>query len=81
MALLIRDWFTHRLYPDRIVVGLRAELQLAYQSLQVVYNQFDQAMEYDLIDASTYEIKAAELRYNWLLRQAKQAWALQAREG
>jgi len=67
--------------PHDILARLRTELEMAHQSLQIVYNQFDQVTDEELIDASSYEIKAAEIRYNWLLRRAKEAWAQRIKEG
>lgn len=66
--------------PPSLLNVLQSELDLAYRNLQLVYNRFDQAIDEDLIDASSLEIKAAELRYNWLLRQIKAVWH-EEREG
>lgn len=77
-------WLKGRLIPDQqrldFPVTLQHELRWAHQSLQMAYNQFDQAVEEELIEASTYAIKAAQLRYNWLLAQAKGWWSEQDKE-
>jgi len=79
------SWLRRLLTPDQqppdFPVTLQYELQRAYQSLQVAYNQFEQAVDGELIEAGSYAIKAAQLRHNWLLRQAKQWWTEQAKEG
>lgn len=62
------------------LINLRTELAEAHYCLQVAYNQFEQVVDPVLIDAATYTVKAAELRYNWLLGQAK-SWSEQLKEG
>lgn len=59
---------------------MRAELAAAHHCLQIAYNQFENAADPVLVEAATYTLKAAELRYNWLLGQAK-SWSGQVKEG
>lgn len=67
--------------PPDLMAAWRKELTSAHHALQLAYNHFDQVTENDLVDASTYELYAAELRYNWLFGQVRAHWNEQAKEG
>lgn len=46
-------------------------LELARQELDSAYNLFSRAEDPDLIECAVYNLKAAEKRYDYLLKQTK----------
>ena len=51
---------------------LLQEIALTKRALSAAYSNFDNATDPDLIDCYIYELKAAHLRYQFLLRHIKQ---------
>lgn len=51
---------------------LLTELQLAISRMDTAQNHLEQVIEPTLIDCYIYELKAAQLRYQFLLRTVKQ---------
>lgn len=50
---------------------LRAEIEHSKGSIDSARNHFEQVVDPTLIDCYTYELNAAQLRYQFLLRQFK----------
>lgn len=50
---------------------LLAQLQQAINNINIARNQFEQVVDPMLIDCYIYELKAAQLRYQFLLRHIK----------
>lgn len=50
---------------------LLTELQLAIGRINTARNQFEQVVDPMLIDCYIYELKAAQLRYQFLLQKVK----------
>jgi len=50
---------------------LRAALDRTRDQLDSIRNQFEQAVDPDLIDCYIYELNAVQLRYKFLLRRVK----------
>lgn len=53
------------------VYDLRQELADALLDWQLAQNLFAEAIDPDLVDYSIYWVKCTEVRYNYLLKQAK----------
>lgn len=51
---------------------LRREIENTRANLELAMANFDQAVDPTLIDCYIYEVNAAQLRYQFLLQQAKQ---------
>lgn len=51
--------------------ALRAEIEQSRSCIESARNHFEQAVEPTLIDCYIYELNAAQLRYQFLLRQFK----------
>jgi hypothetical protein len=51
--------------------GLRAEIDRTRCHIESVSNHFDEVLDPTLIDCYIYELKAAQLRYQFLLRRFK----------
>ena len=52
--------------------ALLSDLEQTKKALEIAYAGFDNVTEPDLIDCYIYELKAAHLRYQFLLRHIKQ---------
>lgn len=48
------------------------DLEKAKYDLALAYNNFENAMEPDLIDCCIYQVNALQMRYKFLLTKAKQ---------
>lgn len=57
--------------PEQTDPELLAQLQLAIGSIDTALNHFEQVVDPTLIDCYIYELKAAQLRYQFLLRRIK----------
>ncbi len=57
--------------PD--MLRLRAQIDQTKQEINTARNHFEQAVDPTLIDCYIYEINAAQLRYQFLLRRFKAA--------
>lgn len=51
-------------------------LQQAHRELQEAHSRFSMAEEAELIDCAIYSLKAAEMRYDYLIRRIKQQRAV-----
>ena len=51
---------------------LKAEIDRTRHRLESVRNQFEEVVDPTLIDCYIYELKAAQLRYQFLLRSIKE---------
>lgn len=51
---------------------LLTELQQTMSTINTVFNHFEEVVDPTLIDCYIYELKAAHLRYQFLLRHIKQ---------
>ncbi|HEU4964015.1 MAG TPA: DUF2508 family protein [Bacilli bacterium] len=57
--------------PDEMA-KLRAEIELARQEWAIAQKHIDYVSEPELIDHAIYHLEAAERKYGYLLREAKQ---------
>lgn len=53
---------------------LQDELKRAKSALDTAHSNFDNALDPDLIDCYIYELKAANQRYKYLIKQAKELY-------
>jgi exonuclease VII small subunit len=58
--------------PSAELVQLRHEIERTRASLELAMSNFDQAVDPTMIDCYIYEVNAAQLRYQFLLQQAKE---------
>ena len=57
--------------PDTRKAQLLEDLQRTKHALDCAYSNFDNVTDPDLVDCSIYELKAVQMRYRFLLRQAE----------
>lgn len=55
------------------LIRLREEIEQTREEIDAARNHFEQALDPTLIDCYIYEINAAQLRYQFLLRRFKAA--------
>lgn len=58
--------------PPTELIKLRREIELTRTNLELAMANFDQAVDPTMIDCYIYEVNAEQLRYQFLLKQAKQ---------
>ena len=58
--------------PPAELLKLRREIETTNANLDLALSNFEQAVDPTLIDCYIYEVNAAQLRYQYLLKQAKQ---------
>ncbi len=58
--------------PDTAYAIVVNELEKARYDLALAYDNFENAMEPDLIDCCIYQVNALQMRYKFLLTKAKQ---------
>lgn len=58
-----------KLRPE--LIGLRIEIERTQCAIDSARNHFEQAVDPTLIDCYIYELNAAQLRYQFLLRKFK----------
>ena len=69
----MRAWcFSKKPAPDPELEDLKAELAAAQGDLQAAYNQFDLAVEPELVESCIYQISAVKARCNYLIRVIKE---------
>ena len=56
--------------PDTRKQQLMEDLARTKSALDRAYSNFENVVDPDLVDSSIYELKAVQLRYRFLLRQA-----------
>ena len=66
------------LQQDLDLVELREQIDQIKEEIDAARNHFEQAVDPTLIDCYIYEINAAQLRYQFLLRRFKAAEELYA---
>lgn len=66
-------FFTKKQRPAVTAYSLLLDdLEKARYDLALAYDNFENAMEPDMIDSCIYQVNAQQLRYKFLLAQAKQ---------
>ncbi|MDO4295759.1 MAG: YaaL family protein [bacterium] len=63
--------FKRRMLAPAVDKKLKAEIQATQRQLQLARNHFEEVLDPLLVDCYIYEINAAQLRYQFLLRRAK----------
>ena len=58
--------------PPAELLKLRSEIEITKANLELAMSNFEQAVDPTMIDCYIYEVNAAQLRYQYLLKQAKQ---------
>lgn len=58
--------------PPAELIRLRREIEATRANLELAMANFDQAIDPTMIDCYIYEVNAEQLRYQFLLQQAKQ---------
>lgn len=58
--------------PPAELIKLRSEIETTRANLELAMANFDQAVDPTMIDCYIYEVNAEQLRYQFLLQQAKQ---------
>ena len=64
--------FTKRSRSDPERLALKAELMEAQGELACAYQQFDQALDPELVESCIYQISAVKARCNYLIRAIKE---------
>ena len=64
--------FTKRSPSDPELLALKAELLNAQGELACAYQQFDQALDPELVESCIYQISAVKARCNYLIRAIKE---------
>ncbi|HCF49698.1 MAG TPA: hypothetical protein DER60_05410 [Syntrophomonas sp.] len=78
MGLASKIWAKTKEYicmkeePASDAYGQEQMLELAKQELDLAYNMFSRAEDPDMIECAVFNLKAAEKRYDFLIKQAKQ---------
>lgn len=62
-----------KISPSPELLRLRAQIDQTKNEINAARNHFEQAVDPTLIDCYIYEINAAQLRYQFLLRRFKAA--------
>ena len=57
--------------PPAELIKLRKEIETTRASLELAMSNFEQAVDPTMIACYIYEVNAAQLRYQYLLQQAK----------
>ncbi|MBP7175649.1 MAG: YaaL family protein [Thermoclostridium sp.] len=63
---------TDQLDPEKDKTALLKNIKLARQDWLSALSNFDQAQDPELIDYYIYKMKACQVRYNYLLKKAKE---------
>lgn len=64
--------FAKRVRPDPELLILKAELLEAQGELACAYQQFDHALDPELVESCIYQISAVKARCNYLIRAIKE---------
>lgn len=64
--------FPKKPVPDTELLILKAELVNAQGDLAHAYQQFDQALDPELVESCIYQISAVKARCNYLIRAIKE---------
>ena len=65
-------FFMKKSAPDPELLALKAALQDAQGELACAYQQFDQAVDPELVESCIYQISAVKARCNYLIRAIKE---------
>ena len=57
--------------PEKEIVELKRQIELSKLAITSAQNQFEHVVDPVLIDCYIYELNAAQLRYQYLLRNLK----------
>ena len=57
--------------PEKEIVELKRQIELRKMARSAAQNQFEHVVDPTLIDCYIYELNAAQLRYQFLLRNLK----------
>ena len=57
--------------PQKEIVELKRQIELSKMAIASAQNQFEHVIDPTLIDCYIYELNAAQLRYQFLLRNLK----------
>lgn len=68
-------FFAKKSKPDPHLLALKAELLDAQGELACAYQQFDQAVDPELVESCIYQISAVKARCNYLIRAIKECGA------
>lgn len=71
MAIWKKKQDSYERLPDLNDLELRAEIDRTKQSIDAAHNHFQQVVDPTLIDCCIYELNAAQLKYQFLLRRFK----------
>lgn len=66
-----RDYIFMKDSPDHPELSQERLLHSAQQELESAYNVFSRAEDPEMIEFAVYNLKAAEKRYDYLLKQAR----------
>lgn len=64
--------FSKKAAPDPELLALKDALTAAQVDLVHAYQQFDQALDPELVESCVYQISAVKARCNYLLRRIKE---------
>lgn len=67
----MRSHASKKSLPDQELLDLKAALAAAQGDLALAYQQFDQALDPELVESCVYQISAVKARCNYLLRVIK----------
>jgi len=67
----MKELFGKKTVPDPELAELKAALETAREDLFLAYQDFDHAVDPELVEACVYQISAVKARCNYLIRSIK----------
>ena len=67
----MKELFAKKTAPDPELTALKAALEAAQEDLFLAYQDFDHAVDPELVEACVYQINAVKARCNYLIRSIK----------
>ena len=67
----MKELFAKKAAPDPELIALKAALEAAREDLFLAYQDFDHAVDPELVEACVYQISAVKARCNYLIRSIK----------
>jgi len=67
----MNEMFAKKTAPDPELTALKAALEAAREDLFLAYQDFDHAVDPELVEACVYQINAVKARCNYLIRSIK----------
>lgn len=67
----MKELFAKKTAPDPELDALKAALEAAREDLFLAYQDFDHAVDPELVEACVYQISAVKARCNYLIRRIK----------